>query len=357
MKKLNLAIIGQGRSGKDIHGAYYLHEANQFYNVKYVVDADEFRRKVSEERYEGCKTFADYKELFNYDDIDLVVNSTFSNMHYEITKDLLLHGKNVLVEKPFARTRFECDELIEIAKQQGVILAVFQQTFLAPFYMFAYDLMKNGKIGEIKQIDIRYNGFARRWDWQTLQKKCAGSAYNTGPHPIGMALGFLDFDKDAKVVYSKLDTALTSGDSDDYCKILLEAPGKPLIDLEITSIDAYSGYNIKMLGTKGTVKLTPASYEMTYIVDGENPERPVIEEFLKNDEGNPIYCSEKLIKHVETDTFKGDAFNFGTAGIYKQLYYKITEGKPMTVTPEMAADIISVIETVHAQNPLPVKFI
>ncbi len=357
MKKLNLAIIGQGRSGKDIHGAYYLNEANEFYNVKYVVDADEFRRKVSEERYEGCKTFADYKELLKLDDIDLVVNSTYSNMHYEITKDLLLNGKNVLVEKPFARTRFECDELIEIAKQKGVVLAVFQQTFLAPFYLFAYDLLKSGKIGEIKQIDIRYNGFARRWDWQTLQKKCAGSTYNTGPHPIGMALGFLDFDKNAKVVYSKLDTALTSGDSDDYCKILLEAPNKPLIDVEITSIDAYSGYNIKMLGTKGAVKMTPASYEMTYIVDGENPERPVIEEFLKNEEGNPIYCSEKLIKHVETDKFTGDAFDVGTAGIYKQLYYKITEGKPMTVTPEMAADIISVVETVHAENPLPVKFI
>ena len=176
---------------------------NSYNNVKYVVDADELRRKVSEERYEGCKTFADYRELFGIADIDLVVNASYSEMHYSITKDLLLHGFNVLVEKPFGRTRYECDELIKIAEEKGVVLAVFQQTFLAPFYEFAYDLIKSGKLGDVKQISIRYNGFARRWDWQTLQKKCAGSTYNTGPHPIGMGLGFLDFDKNARVAHDR----------------------------------------------------------------------------------------------------------------------------------------------------------
>lgn len=356
MNKLNVAIIGQGRSGKNIHGKFFRSEANQLYCVKYVVDADEFRRKVAEEIYPGCRTFEDYTSLLHLDDIDLVVNATYSHMHYPITKDLLLHGKNVLVEKPFGRSRYQCDELINIAKQNGVTLAVFQQTFLAPFYQFAYDTARSGKLGDIKQISIRYNGFARRWDWQTLQKNCAGGVYNTGPHPIGLALGFLDFDKNARVVYSKLDTALTSGDSDDYAKILITAPDKPLVDIEISSIDAYSDYNVKIQGSKGTFKATPKSYEMTYIRDGENPPRPVIEEFLKDEAGNPIYCSEKLVKQVESEAFNGTAFDIGTAKLYEQLYYKITQGKDMTVTPEMAAAIISVIETVHAENPLPLKF-
>ena len=356
MKKLNVAIIGQGRSGKNIHGVYFRSQDNTHYTVKYVVDADEFRRGVAEEIYPGCKTFARYEELFALDDVDLVVNASYSEMHYPITKELLLHGKNVLVEKPFGRSRYECDELMKIAKEQGVTLAVFQQTFLAPFYEFVYDTVKSGKLGEIKQIGIRYNGFARRWDWQTLQKKCAGSTYNTGPHPIGMGLGFLDFDPNTRVVYSRLDTALTSGDADDYAKILIAAPNKPLIDIEISSIDAYSGYNIKVQGTKGTLKATPTAYEMTYIVGGENPDRPVIEESLKDEGGNPIYCWEPLNKHVEGEPFNGNAFDVGTAKLYDQLYYKITEGRPMTVTPEMAAAVISVIETVHAENPLPLKY-
>ena len=356
MKKLNVAIIGQGRSGKKIHGTYFRSKDNLYYDVKYIVDADAYRREVAEKIHPGCKTFADYRDLFDIEDVDLVVNSTYSEMHYAITKDLLLHGKNVLVEKPFGRTRYECDELIKIAAEKGVTLAVFQQTFLAPFYTFAYDLVKSGKLGEIKQINIRYNGFSRRWDWQTLQKKCAGGVYNTGPHPIGIGLGLLDFDENAKVVYSMLDTALTSGDSDDVAKILIAAPKKPLVDIEITNIDAYSNYNLKIMGTKGTFKATPAAYEMTYIKDGENPERPVVETFLANEAGEPVYCSEKLIKYTEAENFNGTAFDVGTAKLYEQLYYKITEGKAMTVTPEMAASIISVIETVHAENPLPLKF-
>ena len=60
MKKLNVAIIGQGRSGKDIHGKYYLSADNRYYTVKYVVEADERRRRISEKRYPDCRTFADY---------------------------------------------------------------------------------------------------------------------------------------------------------------------------------------------------------------------------------------------------------------------------------------------------------
>ena len=356
MKKMRVAIIGQGRSGKQIHGVNLLNEKNVYFNVAYVVDEDEYRREKAKEDYVGCKVFADYRELFNCKDIDLVVNSTYSDFHYPVTLDLLQHGFNVLVEKPFARSRYECDTLIKTAKDNGVLLAVFQQTFLAPFYGFAYDTVKSGILGEIKQISIRYNGLARRWDWQTLQKKCAGSTYNTGPHPIGMGLGFLDFDANAKVVYGRLDTALTSGDADDYAKILIAAPGKPLVDIEISAADAYPDEMLKIQGSKGTLKANPKAYEMTYLTEGENPDRPVQETFLQDEKGNPAYCSETLIKHVEGGKFNGTAFDIGTAKLYEQLYYKITENRPMTVTPEMAAAIVSVIETVHAANPLPLKY-
>lgn len=356
MKKLNVAIIGQGRSGRNIHGGYFLGEKNQYYNVKYVVDTDDYRRNVAKETYSGCEVFADYRDLFAIDDIDVVVNSTYSEQHYAITKDLLQHGKNVLVEKPLARTRFECEDLIKTAKDNNVILAVFMQTFFAPYYEFAYETIKSGRLGDVKQISIRFNGFSRRWDWQTLQKRCAGNAYNTGPHPIGMALGFIDFDENAKVVYTKLGSALTSGDSDDYVKILIDTPNKPVLDIEINNTDAYSDYNVKIQGDKGTMKLTPFKYEMTYIIDGENPQQPVIETFLESADKKPCYCGENFITHTEEGEFGGTAFDTGTQKLYEQLYFKLTEGRPMTVTPEMGREVIGVIETAHIQNPLPRKY-
>lgn len=355
MKKLKVAIIGQGRSGRDIHGAYFLSERNNFYEVKWVVDYDEGRRKRAESEF-GCKTFADYRDLYKIDGIDLVVNSIYSNDHYAVTKDLINHGLSVLVEKPFARSRYECDELLKLAQDKGVVLAVFQQSFHAPYYTFTREKIASGILGEVKQINLRFSGFARRWDWQTLQKRCAGGLYNTGPHPVGLGLGYLDFDKNTKVEYSRLSTALTSGDGDDYAKVILSAPNKPVIDIEVISCDAYPEYTVKIIGSRGTLKTTVTSYELTYIVDGENPDRPVQENFISDEQGKPIYCTEQLVKHTESGKFDGTPFDVGSSVFYAQLYKQITTGEKPQVTPEMARDTIAVIETVHAQNPLPVKF-
>jgi len=357
MRKLNLAIIGQGRSGKDIHGTYYRSAQNLYYDVRYIVEEDEGRRRKAAEDYPLATVLSDYSELFGKSDIDLVVNCTYSFMHYEITKRLLNHGFNVLVEKPFARNQFECGELINLAKSKGVTLAVFQQTFYAPFYRHILKLVEEKTLGEIVQVNIRYNALARRWDWQTLQKKMGGNAYNTGPHPFGIALGILGFDPDTKVAFTRLkNTELFSGDADSYCKVILDTPNKPVVDIEINNTDAYSGYNVKLQGTKGSFKCTPSAYELKYVKTEENPERPVVETFLHDGTGKPIYCSENLVCHEESAKYDGTAFDAGTRGLYEDLYFAITEGRKMFVTAEMAQKIISVIEIAHAQNYLPSKF-
>ena len=357
MKKLNLALIGQGRSGRNIHGKHLKSANNEEFIVKYVVDADAERRARAEEEYPGCRTFADYRELFAYDDIDVVVNSSYSQFHYPITKDLLAHGFNVLCEKPMCRTRAEGDDLIATAKANGVLLAVFQQSFFAPFAVKAYEVAKSGILGDIQQVNLRYNGFSRRWDWQTLQKCCAGGTFNTGPHPIGLALGFLDFDKDARLVYSRLGTALTSGDGDDCAKLILTAPGKPLVDIEINSNDPYSTYTLKIMGTRGTFMCNPFSWwKMKYIVDGENPEREPIDTFLKDENGMPTYCSEKLVAHEEEGKFEGSAFDIGTAKLYKNLYNALSGTEALIITAEMGRDIIGIAEDAYKQTPLPIKF-
>lgn len=356
MKKIKLAIIGQGRSGRDIHGKYFRSDSNNLYDVVAVVEKDSARRDLALKEYPGCKVYEDYTELFGKKDIDLVVNASYSEMHYPITKDLLSHGFNVLVEKPFGRNRYECGDLMKTAKDNGVLLAVFQQSFYAPYYLFAKALVDSGKLGKVEQIDIKYNAFSRRWDWQTLQCKVAGNVYNTCPHPIGLALGFLDFDKNAALVYSKLAVTHTEGDGEDYSKLLITAPGKMLIDIETNCLDAYPQSLMKIYGTKGTFKCNLASYEMKYIVDGENPARPVIFESLKNEEGNPAYCSEQLILHEESGDFEGTSFNAAVKSFYEMLYKSLVDGAPLEITPEMAAEVIGIIEKAHADNPLPVKY-
>ncbi|MBQ9783873.1 MAG: Gfo/Idh/MocA family oxidoreductase [Clostridia bacterium] len=357
MKKMRVAIIGQGRSGRGIHGEYFLSEANKNIEVVAIVDALPERREKSMKEF-GCDGYADYTELFARKDIDLIVNASFSHLHYAIAKDCLSHGYNVLNEKPFAKTVYECMDLIKTAEENGVLVTAFHQSLYGPTVLKVKEIIASGKIGNVKQINLRYNGFSRRWDWQTLQSFCAGGVYNTAPHPIGIGLDLIDWDPAAKVAYSHLDMALTSGDANDMAKIIIEAPGKPIIDIEVNSADGYAPKQIKILGDRGTVYSGVAGeVSVKYVVDEELEPRPVISTPLTNPEtGKPMYCGEKLPIHEESINADGDAFGAASHVYYTKLYDTIMNGAPLYITAEKAMKAIEIIEAVHAENPLPLKY-
>ncbi len=357
MKKMRIAIIGQGRSGHDIHGSYFLSDSNTQFEVVAVVDALEDRRERAKNEFH-CDAYADYRELFNRHDIDLIVNASFSHQHYSIAKDCLEHGYNVLNEKPFAKTAYEAMDLILTAQKHHVLVTAFHQSIYDPTVFKIKEVIASGKIGEVKQINLRYCGFSRRWDWQTLQSFCAGGVYNTAPHPIGIGLDLIDWDPAAKVAYSHLDQALTSGDANDMAKIIITAPNKPLIDIEVNSADAYAEKNFKILGTLGTITARVSSnLNVKYIIPNELEPRPVIDTPLRNPEnGYPMYCSEKLPVHEEEIEVVGDVFNTACHTYYTRLYDTVMNGAPLYITGEKAAKAIEIIEAVHAQNPLPVKY-
>ena len=357
MKRMRIAIIGQGRSGRNIHGKFFRSEDNDFCEVVCIVEADAARRARAAEEF-GCDTVADYTELFGRDDIDLVVNASFSQMHYPITKDLLAHGFHVLSEKPFGRSYYECLDLIHTAQTHGVTVAAFHQSLLSPAFLNVKRIIESGVLGDILQINLKYSGFARRWDWQTLQSRCAGGLYNTGPHPVGQALDLLGWDENTRVAYSSLRTVLTSGDGDDYAKVILTAPNKPAVDIEVISADAFSGdYVFKIYGSRGTLSSTNSAYKLKYVDDlAAYPARPVITTPLSNENGEPVYCSEKLNFTEIDEKISGSSFDIAVKQFYQMMYGAIMEGKPLDITPAHAAQVIGIIEACHAHNPLPVLF-
>lgn len=357
MKKMKVAIIGQGRSGRGIHGEYFLSKLNDNIEVVAIVDEIEERRTRGMEEF-GCDGYASYTELFGRKDIDLIINASFSHMHYAIAKDCLQHGYNVLNEKPFAKTIYECMDLIKTAKENNVIITAFHQSLYGPTVLKMKEIIASGKIGNVKQINLRYSSFGRRWDWQTLQSFCAGGVYNTAPHPIGIALDLIDWDPQAKVAYSHLDMALTSGDANDMAKLIITAPGKPIIDVEVNSADGFPSKNFKVMGDLGTISCgVSGAVTVKYLVPDELEPRPVISTPLTNPETRkPMYCGEKLPLHVEEVPTEGDPFSTACNLFYNQMYETIMNGAPLYVTPEKASKAIELIEVMHAQNPLPIKY-
>src|SRR5512143_1678811 len=100
MRTIRAAIIGQGRSGRDIHGAYLSKDTDRV-RIAAVVDPLPERRQRAAVAY-ACDTYDDYTQLLGRTDLDIVVNASPSRFHVPISLALLESGHNVLCEKPLA---------------------------------------------------------------------------------------------------------------------------------------------------------------------------------------------------------------------------------------------------------------
>lgn len=350
MKPLRIAILGQGRSGRDIHGRYLLTDTERF-TIAYVVDPIEQRRQRAKEEY-GCEVFADYRELFGKEDIDIVVNATPSHLHPPITIDLLEHGFNVLCEKPFAQTAEQADRMIAAAKKAGRMLAVFQQSRFAPYFEQVQKVIKSGVLGRLIEVDIQFNGYARRWDWQCCQDMGGGNLYNTGPHPVDQALRLLNFDG-MPDVFCKMDRVNTFGDAEDYVKLILSAPERPLIEVGISSCDAYPSFTYKIMGSTGGLTGGMTQMQWRYFDPAQAPKQRLIREPLHDEAWLPLYCSEKLAWQEDSwSVEEAGTFTYATGRLYGTLLDHLTRGVPLVVTPEQVRQQIAVMEQCHKQNPL-----
>ena len=295
MKKIGIAILGQGRSGRDIHGAC-LKKMKEKYKIVAVVDPIEHRRKRAEAEY-GCEAFENHVSLIGRNDIDIVVNATPSHLHVPITLELLKGGLNVVCDKPFARKVDEVDAMMREAAISGKLLTVFQQSRYAPYFQQVKRIIESGELGRVVQISIAFNGFARRWDWQCLQSFYGGNLLNTGPHPLDQALQLFGDDMEPEVVCI-MDRANTFGDAEDYVKLILKAPGHPVIDLEISSCCAFSCFTYNVQGTRGGLKGTMDHIDWKYFKHEEAPKKTLIRAPLMKEDGTPLYCTEQLNRRI-----------------------------------------------------------
>lgn len=351
MKKLNVAIIGQGRSGRDIHGRYFLSEAGkERYNVVAVADKIEARRARAAQEY-GCDVYEDYMDILKRDDIDVVVNSTFSHLHYPVTMDALRHGKNVVSEKPFSKFAIECEDMIRTAKENNVTLTVFQQSRIAPYFTRICEILDSGKLGDIAQITIHFSGYSRRWDWQTSRRYYGGCLLNTVPHPLDQALHLLNTD-DLPNVFSVLKRVNSAGDAEDYAKVILTAPNRPLIDLEISPADAYNDFTYRIHGSRGSLTATLSKIKWKYFDEKPMPAF-TFEPLVGADGLSPAYCSEKLTWNEFEEDMTGSPFDYAPTKYYENLYNHLVNGEEILIKPEKIVQQIRVIELIHAQNPLP----
>jgi predicted dehydrogenase len=134
--------------------------------------------------YPEVEASIDCDHFLNGLNLDAIVIATPVKHHFPLAKASLLAGKHTFIEKPMASSSAECEELIDIAKRNGLVLMV-DHTFLysAPVQKIV-DIIEAGDLGDIRYIN------SRRLNLGLFQKDI-NVAWDLAPHDISIILHIL----------------------------------------------------------------------------------------------------------------------------------------------------------------------
>ena len=98
----------------------------------------------------GVATYADYQDLLNDENVDLVDICLPTDQHEQVVTDALAAGKHVLVEKPIAVDLDAADRMVAAAKEAGKILMVAQVLPFFPEFRWLRETVESGQYGKLK---------------------------------------------------------------------------------------------------------------------------------------------------------------------------------------------------------------
>jgi predicted dehydrogenase len=145
------------------------------------------------EKHNAKKAYSSYEELAKDTNVDAVYIATPHSFHKEHTLLCLQNKKAVLCEKPFAMNLSEVTEMIQVAKENNVLLMEALWSFFLPHFTYVLDLVKSEKFGKLKSLEADF-GFHTPYntDSRLFKKELGGgSLLDIGIYPIFAALATL----------------------------------------------------------------------------------------------------------------------------------------------------------------------
>ncbi|NEE03237.1 Gfo/Idh/MocA family protein [Phytoactinopolyspora halotolerans] len=140
---LNVALVGCGHiSGQ------YLASMERLTNVRLVSVSDVNDAAAQRVAGEQGVPVRSWTHVLKDDDVDVVLNLTPPQEHARLTVEALEAGKHVYLEKPFAVSLAEADEMLEAAERTGRRIGSAPDTVLGTGIQTARWMIDQGKIGQ-----------------------------------------------------------------------------------------------------------------------------------------------------------------------------------------------------------------
>jgi predicted dehydrogenase len=181
---LGVAIVGCG-----VIADSYFRDLNLHSDVVIVTgcfDLDPGRAEAAAEKY-GCRAFSSLGELLASDSVDIVVNLTIFQAHYEVTRACLEAGRHVFSEKPLTTRYDQARELVALAGQKGVRLGCAPFTFLGEAPQTAAHIIRSGRLGAVRVAYAEVNwGRIESWHPAPVPFYEIGPLYDVGVYPLAI---------------------------------------------------------------------------------------------------------------------------------------------------------------------------
>jgi predicted dehydrogenase len=158
-----------------------------------VSDLDPSRSTRIGNKY-GAVADREWRTLLQRHDVDAVIVSTPPALHEEMCVEAMAAGKDVLCEKPLARSPAEGRRIVDAAHRNGRFLATGFNYRFYPSFVAARETLASGAIGELDHIRS-YGGYSATGHNQPLVHDAdvvgGGALSDIGIHLIDLTRDFL----------------------------------------------------------------------------------------------------------------------------------------------------------------------
>jgi predicted dehydrogenase len=236
-KPIKVGVVGCGYWGPNlIRNFRSLPDCS----LEMMCDVSENRLAHLKVLYPEVEGETNYNHMLNGVGLDAVIIATSVKSHYPMARASLLSGKHTFIEKPMAASSQECEELIDIAKKNGLVLMVGHTFLYSPAVKKIKEIVQGGDIGEIRYI------CARRLNLGLFQKDI-NVAWDLAPHDISIILHIMD--KEAVTINCQGTAHITPG-VEDVTTIWLNFPGDRSAIIQSSWLDPRKIREMTIVGSK-----------------------------------------------------------------------------------------------------------
>lgn len=262
---INIGIIGTGDRGKGL-----MPLINQIENLKLIACCDiiPFRLEEGLKRAgEGVIGYSNYKDFLNNNDIDAVIVSTTFSAHAEVSMAAIEAGKHVYNEKTLAKGYSGIKSLIDKVKTSNKVFQTGHQYHSSRLYEHVVDLIKNGKIGKVAAFECQWNrhgNWRRKVDdpslervvnWRMYRDYSGGLLAELCSHHLDFVNWVLDATPEKVMGTGGVDYWKDGRETYDNIHLIYSYPEGVKAKFSCLTNNANEGYQIKVLGDKGTILL------------------------------------------------------------------------------------------------------